>query len=52
MLVMYSKKATLIAATIKMAFFPEYCYSFCHITNLALFGEEINNKKITSEVLK
>ena len=50
------KKATLIAATVKMAFFSEYCYSICCSFILAFFGEEINMsiclKKSTSEVLK
>ncbi len=50
MLVSRLKKATLIAATIKMALFTEYCYSNNRTACLAFFGEEINNKKIISEV--
>ncbi len=36
------KKVTLIAATIKMAFFSEYCHSICGSFILAFFGEKIN----------
>lgn len=47
------KQATLIAATIKMAFFSEYCYSTCGSFILAFFGEKINMfKKSISEELK
>ena len=50
------KKATLIAATIKMAFFSEYCYSICNPFILAFFGEKNNmsicSKKSISEELK
>ncbi len=41
-LMLERKKATLIAATIKMAFFSEYCYSICGSFILAFFGEKNN----------